>query len=184
MKRRLLKLFTIVGAITTGLFLLMLTVSMLRCAFAEEVEEHTVLELRLDAPLGEGPPSPFAAIFGGGHDVADVLAALERAGEDENIEGVVAWIGDGGGGLARVQDLRDGIARLRAKGKWVVCHAETFGELGPGNQGYYLATACDEIWLQPTGGVGLTGLMSQSMFVRGTLDLVGIEARGDHRKEF
>ena len=38
MKRRLLKLFTVVGAITTGFFLLMLTVSVMQCACGEEVE--------------------------------------------------------------------------------------------------------------------------------------------------
>ena len=45
-----------------------------------------------------------------------------------------------------------------------------FGELGSGNEGYYLATAFDEIELQQVGLVGLTGLAAQVPFAR---DLLG-----------
>jgi protease-4 len=185
MKRRLYKLFTVVGAFTTGMIALLVVVSIVRCAVADKVPDHTILELRLDRPVYEGPVDGIAALFGrGGMNTLEVIETLERAGDDDRVEAIIAYVGDSGSGMARVQEIRDAIARVRAKGKRVIAYAETFGELGPGNQSYYLATACDEIWLQPSGGVGLTGLMTEAMFVRGTLDLVGIEPRGDHRKEY
>ena len=60
-------------------------------------------------------------------------------------------------GIAQVQELRDAVLAFRAAGKSAVAFAETFGEFGPGNGAYYLATAFDEIYLQPSGDVGLTG---------------------------
>jgi protease-4 len=185
MKARLLKLLTVVGAITTAFVILLLLVSVVRCAVADRVGKHTVIELRLDRPIYEGNAGGLAKLLGrGGMSMLDVLETLERAGNDDRVEGIIAYVDGAGPGFARVQEIRDAIMRVRAKGKWVIAYAETFGELGPGNQGYYLATACDEIWLQPTGGLGLTGLVSESMFVRGTLDLVGVEPRADHRKEY
>lgn len=186
MKARLYKLFTVVGAITTGFFALVITVSLLRCAFADRVPEHTIVELRLDRRISDGQTGGLAALLGGGGmNVLGVIETLEKAATDDHVEGVIVYVDGGGFGMARVQEVRDAITRFRERsGKWVIAFAETFGELGPGNQGYYLATACDEIWLQPSGGLGLTGLTSEAMFVRGTLDLVGVQPRADHRKEY
>src|SRR6185503_14446679 len=87
-------------------------------------------------------------------------------------------------GVAQVQEIRDAIAAFRAKGKSAVAWSETFGEFGPGNSSYYLATAFDTIYLQPSGDIGLTGIMLESPFVRGTLDKIGVVPRMDHRYEY
>src|SRR6185312_4474265 len=65
-----------------------------------------------------------------------------------------------------------------------ITFSDSFGEFGPGNRAYDLATAFDEIWLQPLGEVGLIGLRVETPFLRGTLDLLGIEPRLDHRSEY
>ena len=64
-------------------------------------------------------------------------------------------------GLARVQEVRDAVQAFRAKGKFAIAFSESFGEFGGGTRPYYLATAFDEIWLQPLGSVGLTGLRAE-----------------------
>ena len=60
--------------------------------------------------------------------------------------------------------------RFRAAGKFAIAYADTFGELGSGNEGYYLATAFDRIELQPVGLVGLTGLGAEVPLARELLD--------------
>ena len=80
--------------------------------------------------------------------------------------------------------MRDAIIAFRAKGKFAIVFADTFGEGGPGTRPYYLATACDEIWLQPLGEVNLTGLRSETPFLRGLLDKLGITASFEHREEY
>ena len=57
-----------------------------------------------------------------------------------------------------MQEVRDAIQAFRAKGKFALAFSESFGEFGPGTRPYYLATAFDEIWVQPLGSVGLIGL--------------------------
>jgi protease-4 len=86
--------------------------------------------------------------------------------------------------MAQVQELRNAIQAFRAKKKPAIAYAETFGEFGPGGGAYYLATAFDEIWLQPSGDIGLTGVILESPFVRGTLDKLGVKPRMDHRYEY
>jgi protease-4 len=83
-----------------------------------------------------------------------------------------------------VQEVRDAIAAFRGKGKFALAFADSFGEFGPGTRPYYLATAFDEIWLQPMGNVGLTGLYTDSQFLKGTLDLLGIVPEFEHREEY
>jgi protease-4 len=114
----------------------------------------------------------------------DVVEALQRASEDDRVVGLIARVGEPSFKIAQVQEVRDAIALFRGKGKYAVAYAETFGEAAAGNRSYYLATAFDEINMQPSGDVGLTGLIYESRFLKGTLDKLGIIPRVDHRKEY
>jgi protease-4 len=114
----------------------------------------------------------------------DVVEALQKASQDDRVKGLVARVGQSGVRLAQVQEVRDAIIAFRASGKPAIAYAETFGEAGPGNSSYYLATAFDTVYLQPSGDVGLTGLIYEQPFVRGTLDKLGIVPRIDGRKEY
>ncbi|MGH9579581.1 MAG: S49 family peptidase, partial [Terriglobales bacterium] len=68
--------------------------------------------------------------------------------------------------------------------KFAVAFAETFGEFSPGNGAYYLATAFDRIEMQPSGDIGLTGIILEPPFVAGTLEKLDAKFRGDHRYEY
>jgi len=113
-----------------------------------------------------------------------VLDALERGGNDARVKGLYARLGGDTLGLATCQELRDAIRDFRAKGKFAIAFTDTFGEFGPATRPYYLATAFDEIWLQPLGSLGLVGLHSEMPFFRGALDRLGIVASFAHREEY
>ena len=55
-------------------------------------------------------------------------------------------------------------------GKTTIAWAESFGEFSASNVQYYLATAFEKIWLQPSGDLGLTGIAVERIFLRGVLD--------------
>ncbi len=114
----------------------------------------------------------------------DVVEALQQAAGDKRVKGLVAKVGQPGMRLAQVQEVRDAVISFRSAGKPAIAYAETFGEAGPGNSSYYLATAFDAVYLQPSGDVGLTGLIYEQPFIRGTLDKLGIVPRVDGRKEY
>jgi protease-4 len=72
---------------------------------------------------------------------------------------------------AKVQELRDAVLDFRESGKTVVA----FLEYG-GDREYYLASAADRIYLLPTSPLDLTGVVSYEIFLRGTLDKLGVVA--------
>ncbi len=116
--------------------------------------------------------------------VRDVVEALQKASRDDRVKGLVARVGQSSVRMAQVQEVRDAVIAFRSAGKPAIAYAETFGEAGPGNTSYYLATAFDAVYLQPSGDVGLTGLIYEQPFVRGTLDKLGIVPRIYGRKEY
>jgi protease IV len=150
------------------------------------VPAHTVIELDLERPLVEYvPDDPLANLLQSRRmPLREVLDGLERAKADDRVVGLLAHVGQGSFGLAQIQEVRDAVADFRASGKRAIAFTEAFGEFGPGNGAYYLATAFGEIYLQPSGDVGLTGLMAETPFVRGTLDKLGIVPRFGARGEF
>ena len=68
------------------------------------------------------------------------MDAIDRASTDDRVKGMVAKIGAVPMGMAQTQELREAVQRFRAHKKLAVAYAETFGEFGPGNNSYYLAT--------------------------------------------
>ena len=114
----------------------------------------------------------------------EVLAALEAAGRDGRVRGLFAHLGRGPLGLAEVQELRDAVKGFRRSGKFAVAFAESFGEAGDGTLHYTLASAFEEVWLQPSGDLDLTGLFLESPFLRGALDKIGVTPRLAQREEY
>jgi protease IV len=111
----------------------------------------------------------------------DVVLALDAAGRDPRVQGLVARLSGEGPGLAQSQELRAAVARFREQGKFAYAYADSFGEFGPGTRGYYLATAFEQIHLQPHGALGLTGIMIETPLLRGLLDKLGVMPSGDRR---
>ncbi|MEM6291752.1 MAG: signal peptide peptidase SppA [Myxococcota bacterium] len=180
------KAFAVLGLVTfVGGFGLLCILS-LTCLSGEDVPSKTVLELRLDRPLGEIPSSdPVSSILGeSGTTVHDVVRALDQAAQDDRVAGVVAYVGGSSGGMAVTQELRDAVLRFRESGKFAYAFSESFGAMSSGTQGYYLASAFDQVWLQPSGELGLVGLMSSSMFYKGTFEMLDVEVLGDRRREY
>src|SRR6185503_6108082 len=128
----------IVGAITCALLALTCVTASLRCMTGERVPDEIVLELHLERSLGETPGDPLAKVLGrDAPTVISIVSALERASNDDRVVGMIAYVGEANHGMARTQELRDAITRFRASGKFAIAFSETFGELSPGNQGYY-----------------------------------------------
>ena len=113
-----------------------------------------------------------------------LLDALRQAERDRHVAGLVTHVGQRPISLAHSSELRDAVARYRRSGKVAVAWTESFGELGVGNVGYHLATAFEEIWLQPSGDVGLTGVVARAVFVRDALDRLGVEPQLGQRHEY
>ena len=149
---------------------------------------EVILELDLTEPLIEGvPQDPLGAVLARRRTALEaVLEGLRRAGRDPRVRALVVKLGGPRSVLspARAQELRAAVSGFRGEGKLTVAWAETFGELGQGTVPYYLATAFDEVWLQPSGGVGITGVAAELPFLRGALDKAGVTVEVSRRHEY
>lgn len=147
-----------------------------------------VLELDLTEPvMEEAAHDPLGAVLAR-HRVPlrTVLQGLRRSARDPRVRGLVTKLGGSHPalGFAQAQELLDAVRELRDHGKLTVAWAETFGELGNGSVPYLLATGFDEIWLQPSGDLGLTGAATEVPFLRGALDKAGITPQIAQRHEY
>lgn len=144
-----------------------------------------LLELDLTAPpVEQGADEPLARFLTRGrHLLRPTLRALHEAAADPHVRGLIAKVG-GGLPWAVMQELRLGVRAFAAGGKPTLAWAETFGEEPGSMAGYVLATAFDQVWLQPGGDLGLLGVGVETTFVRGALDRLGIEPQLQQRHEY
>jgi len=183
MRKFLVRFLAAIGALA---IIYVIVIAVLLTGRKPHVPGKAILEVNLEQPMVEYVPNqPFLQVMMKDRLVVrDVVDALDRAADDTRVAGLVARVGSEQMGMAEVQEIREAVQRFRAKKKFAVAFAETFGEVGPGNKSYYLATAFDHIYLQPSGDIGLTGLMLESPFISGTLQKLGLPFHGDHRYEY
>lgn len=144
-----------------------------------------LLELDLTEPPADAPPAdPLGFVRSRRRPtLRGTVEALRDAADDLRVAGLVARVG-GRMALARAQELRDAVKAFAASGKPTVAWAESFGEGDSGTVAYLLATGFGELWLQPSGDLGLTGVAVEATFLRGTFDKVGLEPQFVQRHEY
>ena len=146
------------------------------------VPNECVLELDLmSLPNETGGFDPFALIAGGGRPMVlrEAIAAIHRAAKDRRVAGLIARVQIPAAAAGPVQELREAIVEF-SDVKPTLAWAETY----PGTLSYYLASAFREVWMQPSGTVGLVGFATNALFLRDALDKAGIEAQFIARGEY
>jgi protease-4 len=183
MFKSIVRILAILGA----LFLVSLAVAVAVLINSKgTVPSKTILEANFEESLMENiPDTPTARLMTKEKQtLRDVIDAIDRGAGDDRVVGLIAKIGAAPLGMAQTQEIRDAVLRFRSHKKFAVAYSETFGEFGPGNGAYYMATAFDHIYLQPSGDIGLTGVIMETPFVKGTLSKLGVTFHGDHRYEY
>jgi protease-4 len=146
------------------------------------VPNGCVLELDLQSvPHETSGFDPFALIASGGRPLVlrEAVAAIHRAAEDSRVAGLIARVQIPAAAAGPVQELREAITAF-SDVKPSLAWAETY----PGTLSYYLASAFREVWMQPSGTVGLVGFATNALFLRDALDKAGIEAQFIARGEY
>jgi protease-4 len=181
-KKAFVRFLAVLGA----LWLVAIAAALILIGYKASVPSKTILEADLEKQMIEDiPDNPSAKLMLSERPtVRSVVDAIDRGANDDRVVGMVAKIGAVSMGMAQVQEIREAVLRFRTKKKFAIAFSETFGEVGPGNNAYYLATAFDQIYLQPSGDIGLTGIMLESPFIKGTLEKLGMKFHGDHRYEY
>ncbi len=103
-------------------------------------------------------------------DAQPVVRQLEEHREDASIRAIVVRVESPGGVVGPSQEIHDGIARAREKGKIVVVSMGALAASG----GYYLAVAADHIVANPGTLTGSIGVLIQLAEFEGLLKKVGV----------
>jgi len=186
---------SMLGTLLIGVVLIVLFFGMLAAAAAGlgskgkpvKIKDGSVLQLTLDNELVDrGDDEQMDFDFGpfqgeSKTGLNQVLAALDQAKSDEKIEGIFLDLTSVNSGFATLREIRNKIMEFKKEsGKPVVAWAEFY------TQGsYYLATAADQVYLQPKGMLDYRGLQSEYMFLKGLFEKLDIDMqfiRGSNNK--
>ena len=134
-----------------------------------QVSTNSTLVLKIGGDLQEMEPAGvIGQFFEAPPTVRSLVDALRKAKVDSRISSVIIRPTEAAALWGKVQEVRDAIADFRRSKKPIIGYLEYGGE-----QEFYLASACDKVFLMPTATLDLTGMASYELFLRGTLDKIG-----------
>ena len=169
------KIALIISGVVVGLILVVLigiaiTVSAFRRS-APTIADNSVLNLRVSGSLPDYvPEDPIRKLFGNNdQSLSNLILQFKKAKVDNRIKLILLDINMSGAGWGKSEEIRDAIADFRSSGKPVYAYME-YGM----NKEYYIASACDKIYLAPPGELFINGLAADVMFFRGSLDKLGV----------
>jgi len=180
-------LATIVGI----LFLwILLFITFLSIGIASLTSSHTpiksnsVLSLDLNGIINErAPDNPFENFYGNTSPkvlgLNTLLSLIKKAEKDNNIKGISLYANYIQTDYASLDELRQALLHFRKTGKFVYSYSDNMSQ-----NVYYLATACDSIFIHPQGNVEFKGLMAEVLFFNKLLKKLDIDAQIIRHGEF
>ena len=134
-----------------------------------QVSTNSTLVLKIGGDLQEMEPGGvIGQFFETPPTVRSLVDSLRKAKVDRRVSSVIIRPTGTAALWGKVQEIRDAIIDFRRSGKPIVGYLEYGGE-----QEFYLASACDKVFLMPAASLDLTGMASYELFLRGTLDKIG-----------
>lgn len=136
----------------------------------------SVLYINLSGSIVEREyvPTVTDVLFGyeTGENLSDIVTSIRLAKDDKDIKGIYINCGGSDLGVASRGEIVEAIIDFKTSGKWVYAYSDSY------SQGdYYVATAADEVYLNPIGSVDMHGMASTTMFFKNLLEKIGVEAQ-------
>ncbi|MDP1793513.1 MAG: signal peptide peptidase SppA [Acidimicrobiales bacterium] len=160
----------VVGAVVLGV---------LTRPFVPRIKKGTILELDLkEAPVEGGSANKLAALNPSKSkslNLADTIETMQRAANDKRIAGLILRPRFDLAPRSVIDELREAIVAFGESGKFTIAISDSYGEGGPANGAYNLATACQTVTVQETGMVGLSPLSVEANFYPDVLARLGID---------
>lgn len=102
----------------------------------------------------------------------DIIKAIYSAKDDAKIEGIFIDCKGASLGISSCQEIIEAINDFKETGKWVYAYADNYGQ-----GDYFIASASDSIFINPIGNIDIHGLSATTIFYKGLMDKIGIEAQ-------
>ncbi|MBN2543212.1 signal peptide peptidase SppA [bacterium] len=136
-----------------------------------KVGEESYVQLDLSKPFPEKASYSFSQFtFKKGHNFLGLLAGIKRMKEDEKIKGIILTPGSIAISGAKTDELINSLKDFKESGKEIIAFLE-YGSL----RSIYFTTVCDKIYCVPTGIFVTPGMSIETMFLKNTMDKIGVE---------
>lgn len=178
-------LATITGIIISSFLFFIIMIASLSAIVASgektvTLTDNSILVLKAGVPVPDrGNPNPWAGFdvinmnFSPTPGLNEILANIRKASKDNKIKGILIENGALASGWATAGEIRDALIKFRESGKFVLAWADYVMT----QEGYYLSTAADKIYINPTAMMDFKGLSGEVMFYKKALDKLGIDVQ-------
>ncbi len=175
----------IVGIILTGIlfFVIMLSVvSGIAAAGSKpaEIPEKSILVLKTGGTIPDRTETNPLAMFNPqamsmtpAPGLNDILRNLQKAATDEKISGILIENGTMSSGWATADELRQALKEFKKSGKFVYSYTDYVLM----QESYFISSAADAIWLNPTSMFHFKGLAAEITFYKDALEKLGVEVQ-------
>lgn len=147
---------------------------------AESIPEKSVLVLKTGMMITDRTQSnpftmfdPFTMAFNNTPGLNDLLKNLRKAAEDENVSGILIETGIMPSGWATADELRTALEEFKKSGKFIYSYADYIMM----QESYFISTAADAIWVNPTAMLDFKGLAAEVTFYKDALEKLGVEVQ-------
>jgi len=185
-------LATITGIIVISLIFFVTGLAVLSSLVASgdksvSISENSILVLKAGVEIPDrGNEDPLAGI-----DIAnmtlttlpglnEILANINKAAKDPKIKGIFIENGLMPQGWATTTEIRNALVKFRESGKFVISYTDYILT----QQCYYLSSAADKIYVNPSSMVEFKGLSGEIMFYKKALDKLGVEVQVTRHGKF
>ncbi len=149
----------------------------------QKLMRDSILIMDISGEIPENVPyNPFWGFFEPPPiTVLDKVMMLRKAKVDKRVKALILTIHDNSLGFGKIQELREAIKLFRESKKPAVCYLELEGDA---DLSYYLATACDKIYISPASFMDLNGLKSFYFFLGGFFEKLKISVQVAKVREY
>jgi protease-4 len=183
MKSRISRIFLILIAVFFFFFGIAFVIYFWKGRFPHKM----VVDCVIEGNIVEEPQSNIPFVSSQTESLRDLLLTLHTAADDPHVVGVVVVIKPfeaGFGGFptfAKIQELRSALQEVNKAGKWTAAYIYGSADFGViGVNGYYLASACKEIFMPPSGLLAFNGIYIKEVFAKKLLSKLGIQPEIQH----
>ena len=147
---------------------------------AAKGNEARLVELDLTAGAPETIDSGALFHLSAAQSYTGLVRSIERAAHDDKIRGLFVRLGGASFELAESEELSALLAKVRAKGKPVVCHAHELNN----SSALLTERGCSKIWLSPAGEVSTIGIAAQMVYFHGIFTKLKVDVDFLHMGKF
>jgi protease IV len=186
MKKFLLyTLATITGIIIASILFFIITIASLSVIVASgnkpvTLKDNSILVLKAGVTIPDrGNPNPWSGFdfsnmsFTPTSGLNDILQNIRKAAVDRKIKGILIENGLLSSGWATTDELRNALLKFRKSGKFIISYSDYLLT----QEGYFLSTAADKIYLNPGAMIDFKGLSGEVMFYKKALDKIGVDVQ-------